>query len=358
MMQVPGWAWWAAAGLAAIGLGLALWGWIGDRSRGRRRCPRCWYDMTGVPGRRCPECGKEPATDRGLFKPRRRRWAIGVALVLLAPILAATGARFGRPVWYAMLPTWTKYDDQRWGRDRVRLYRLRDPYQRGERALVTRDGAVVADIRETLVFLGGFDGAGQHAAGIMQDITGDGSPEVIIETYSGGAHCCMSTHIVSMGERPREIAVLQTQSEGVRFEPDGEGRMALVTADPAFEYWHTAYVSSARPPLVLRLDESGLSVDAGRMWKPVPSSAVLDDARARIAAKSVPGSGPDPELWITVLNLLYSGHESEGWRFLDDAWPQALPGKEQFRAELRAQLDKSEWWPKVRAAFEGAAAHH
>ncbi len=34
------------------------------------------------------------------------------------------------------------------------------------------------------------------------DINGDGYPEVIVETYSGGAHCCFSTHVCSLGETP------------------------------------------------------------------------------------------------------------------------------------------------------------
>ena len=30
-----------------VGLLLILWGVWGDRSKGRPRCPKCWYDMGG-----------------------------------------------------------------------------------------------------------------------------------------------------------------------------------------------------------------------------------------------------------------------------------------------------------------------
>ena len=30
-----------------VGLLLILWGVWGDRSKGRTRCPKCWYDMGG-----------------------------------------------------------------------------------------------------------------------------------------------------------------------------------------------------------------------------------------------------------------------------------------------------------------------
>lgn len=44
--------------LTGAGLLMLLWALFRDRSRGRRRCPRCWYDMAGVPGLQCPECGR------------------------------------------------------------------------------------------------------------------------------------------------------------------------------------------------------------------------------------------------------------------------------------------------------------
>jgi hypothetical protein len=81
---------WIVGVLATVLLGWAL---VGDRSRGRRRCPKCWYDLAGIPiGRaeaengeistrsalpRCPECGREVRREGDMFRTRRRwRWAI------------------------------------------------------------------------------------------------------------------------------------------------------------------------------------------------------------------------------------------------------------------------------------------
>lgn len=75
----------AAAGWAvgAAGVLLLLWALFWDRSRGRRRCPKCWYDMAGVAGLRCPECGKEAKRERRLRRTRRRWVWAGTALPLL-----------------------------------------------------------------------------------------------------------------------------------------------------------------------------------------------------------------------------------------------------------------------------------
>lgn len=58
-----------------------------DRSRGRKRCPKCWYDMTHAPppGLQCSECGREYAKESVLYRTRRR-WrfaALGVLMVFI-----------------------------------------------------------------------------------------------------------------------------------------------------------------------------------------------------------------------------------------------------------------------------------
>lgn len=58
-----------------------------DRARGRRRCSKCWYDMTGVPppSLKCPECGHLHVGDAALLRTRRhyRAAAFGLTLILI-----------------------------------------------------------------------------------------------------------------------------------------------------------------------------------------------------------------------------------------------------------------------------------
>lgn len=79
---IGGWVVFAGA------LGLGLWALLGDRSRGRKRCPKCWYDMNAAaPDTRgrwvCSECGKAVERER-LLKRTRRRWRwVGVVMLLI-----------------------------------------------------------------------------------------------------------------------------------------------------------------------------------------------------------------------------------------------------------------------------------
>lgn len=85
--------------LAAVGAAVLAWSLFWDRARGRRRCPKCWYDMAGVPGLTCPECGQAARDERALAGTRRRRrvaalavaTALGGYLTLNAPELRAHG---------------------------------------------------------------------------------------------------------------------------------------------------------------------------------------------------------------------------------------------------------------------------
>lgn len=85
-----------------------LWsGFIKDRSRGRKRCPRCWYDMRfAAPPCTCPECGRRIGHERELRRTRRKwkRAALGVVLLLIPTVTLAWDCVQQRG-WQHYLPT-------------------------------------------------------------------------------------------------------------------------------------------------------------------------------------------------------------------------------------------------------------
>jgi hypothetical protein len=102
---------WTAIGVSA-GLAVVLLyvGLFQDRSRGRPRCPKCWYNMTGAPSLVCPECGHNARSPKRFYRTRRRRWAI-VAAVLVAAccyyswLVRVRVVELKEPVPVAMRPT-------------------------------------------------------------------------------------------------------------------------------------------------------------------------------------------------------------------------------------------------------------
>lgn len=107
--------------LLASGIVLALWCLFWDRSRGRLRCPRCWYRVEGVPisllkfhrtqreAMKCPECGEVIPDERMLRRTRRRCWLLvpALLLIMLAPQAWEQPARIGdKETWQRAMPTW------------------------------------------------------------------------------------------------------------------------------------------------------------------------------------------------------------------------------------------------------------
>ena len=98
--------WGLAMLFGLLGVVLLVRGWRWDPPRGRRRCPKCWYEISGGVGR-CSECGFEAKRPRQWRKTRRRKRLIATSLGV---ILAATGlARLGPQVrdngWRSVAPT-------------------------------------------------------------------------------------------------------------------------------------------------------------------------------------------------------------------------------------------------------------
>lgn len=121
----PDWVFWTSGGVLAVAGGLLLlWALFSDRSRGQQRCPKCWYEMEGVPrdevGWVCPECGKAILKEKGLHKTRRRkRWAGGsfaVAIIGTSLVVYPT-IRHG---WSGM-PTWMLIHALGWSTDQSLL---------------------------------------------------------------------------------------------------------------------------------------------------------------------------------------------------------------------------------------------
>ena len=99
-----------AAVLFLSAIGLLYWGLWGDRSKGRLRCPKCWYGMEGsfVAGAlTCPECGHDARQEKRLKKNHRRWWAMVLTVVLLTPHCYAGYIWYG---WWRERPVSAMFD--------------------------------------------------------------------------------------------------------------------------------------------------------------------------------------------------------------------------------------------------------
>ncbi|NLE59247.1 MAG: hypothetical protein GX616_12865, partial [Planctomycetes bacterium] len=110
---------WGFAILAAgsiAGLLLLAFGLRGRKVDDFPYCRKCRYNLTGLTGQRCPECGSVTTEVGVILGQRRRRWkliAAGLVLFMpLAAVLIGAQTQWARSVnWYQKLPTWWVFRD-------------------------------------------------------------------------------------------------------------------------------------------------------------------------------------------------------------------------------------------------------
>jgi subtilisin-like proprotein convertase family protein len=94
----------------------------------------------------------------------------------------------------------------------------------------------------------------------VRDLDGDGEPEVILDIYTGGAHCCAVSIIFRKAGSRYVRSVAWWGNPGYRLADfDRDGRAELVTADDTFGYLFTSWASSGEPLLVFRYAQGKLT---------------------------------------------------------------------------------------------------
>lgn len=101
---------WSALFVLVLGVLLLKLGWLPRRRGDEPRCRRCGYDLTANASGRCPECGADVSTPRGVARGMgRRRPVVGLAGLLLMffatfVALPDVRARVGAVDWYSYKP--------------------------------------------------------------------------------------------------------------------------------------------------------------------------------------------------------------------------------------------------------------
>jgi hypothetical protein len=178
----------------------------------------------------------------------------------------------------------------------------------------------------------------------VRDLDADEEPEVWVDRYTGGAHCCLESRFFRwLPERRRYAMTFHGWADiGYRAKNlDGRGHVELVSADARFGYAFTAFAASAFPIQIWHFDRgqmvdvtlsfpARIERDAEELWRSyLRFRRGPDDPRGVLAA------------WVADQYLL--GRGEEGWARLESLRDRGafgprpdLAGWPQGRAYLRA----------------------
>jgi len=189
------------------------------------------------------------------------------------------------------------------------------------------------------------------------DLTGDGRPDMMITSWSGGAHCCFTHYIFELDPTFRLIATLNDgDTDFGHFEDlDHNGRYFYVTCE-IWSYWPASFAGSVSHKVILKWDKDRFRLDLQRMKRPAPTPKQWKAAlkKADDAADDRPSLGV--ALWDTVLDLIYTGHSSLAWKFTGEVSPNVLKGNNPSLEDFCSMLKSSEYWPDLEPTLKNVPA--
>jgi hypothetical protein len=145
------------------------------------------------------------------------------------------------------------------------------------------------------------------------DLDADGEPEVLVDAYTGGAHCCAQTEILRFDGTT--YTPVETSWGNIGYELkdlDGDGRPDFVSADDAFSYAFSSFGGSFHPPLVLDYDATakGLFRDITRRFPALVRKNAKDALHALARARRTHFETLGPvAAYVADLYLLGRGRE-------------------------------------------------
>jgi hypothetical protein len=252
-----------------------------------------------------------------------------------------------RPVGYAAVPTSSQYSANVYS---VRQQRYLSGYtislwqstsQGWSHHLVTIDAVGQKRIQvEDVESLDALTGS---------DVTGDGTLDVVIHTFTQGAHCCFKLMIYELGATPfKALESPQSNCPSSLVNLDADRALEVETCDDLFAYLYCSYASS--PLVTVYLDyRTGIGyVPASPRFASLYAMDIAADTLE--AERTVAQEGCDPAgesrcaVLAVVLDHLYSGQAAKAWSELRRI--HRCPDVDSFAAEVKATVEASPLYVK------------
>lgn len=161
----------------------------------------------------------------------------------------------------------------RWGTLTVTVTPRPEGNTRGEARAVVRNGS------RTVLTVSGWDVAAE-----LQPLRPGGLPELVLSTFSGGAHCCVTYYTFTQDAgRVENLAVIDGGNYGLRFvDLSGDGTKELLFASDRLAYYDWPYAVSPALLTVLAWDGVRLA-DRTRAYAYVPAQEAARNLGALLA---------------------------------------------------------------------------
>ncbi len=168
------------------------------------------------------------------------------------------------------------------------------------------------------------------------DWNGDGKPDLILEAYSGGSHCCWTFYFISLAPDARLITKFGNQRDIDFLQDEKTGKPYLAIEDGEFDYFDgLCHACTPFPEVFLRI-EGDRFVDVYSEHIEEYDGIVQDnrknlrveDIKQVVSMRTNPSETGSPDvresvrkILLIVFAYLYSGREDQARRELQAMWP-------------------------------------
>ncbi len=176
------------------------------------------------------------------------------------------------------------------------------------------------------------------------DITGEGNPDLVVELFTGGAHCCFSTIVYDLGPTPTKVLETPLSNCGGRFENlDADNIPEFHTCDDLFAYRYCSYAASPMAEVVLQYQPGAGYVPASPRFPQLYAQEIV--THTTWAQNTQPGEWGEWDgtskcaILPIVLDYVYMGQPALAWGVLEQLYN--FPDKYLFWAEIVQSVSQS-----------------
>lgn len=236
----------------------------------------------------------------------------------------------------------------------------------GDEIIVTKNGEVVFEESNFSKYSSFLNNDNPIA-----DITGNGIPDVVIDSYTGGAHCCNVADILELGEKFRILSHLEGYHMPIQFENiDKKPGLEIIIYD-SYAYLWTFFSGSAFGKVILRYQDGSYVMAPDLMEKPPLRWSQLKTIVKKIKSKNYNGFcytakflNPDQSkkfscenLMVSdgyfanaisdIIDLIYSKNYPQAMKIIDQTWPGTAKEKMDFKQDLINQIEERAYGKEV-----------
>jgi hypothetical protein len=177
------------------------------------------------------------------------------------------------------------------------------------------------------------------------DVTGDGYPDVMFETYDGGSHCCWGTVVYSLGPVPTKV--LDISSAAYYYAGTGRGSFRDLDSDGIYEFiTHDPVLyspcSQPRVKVILQYEPGHGYVGASPRFAALYAEDIAAHTRQAEEQINLSKEGYKCGVYPVVMDYLYSGQPDRAWEELDRLY--LGPDVEVFRAQLEHSASRGRFF--------------